>query len=297
MVFCISFHIFVKKLKGMKKEKYIRFDWAMKRLLRNKANYGVLEGFLTTLLGHQIKIRSFLESESNLESPEDKGNRVDMLAENENGELFLVEIQNNNETAYFQRMLFGTSKLVTEYINRGDNYDKVRKIYSINIVYFPLGTGSDYIYHGKTEFRGMNSNELLELSPFQRQKFNVDAVSTGEIPDGATAPGLDGVREHLKLGSMSKEELRAYYRHLDNLVILHDCIFSSQEEARFEGMAKGLAEGRAEGRAEGIAEGRAEGIVEGERKKQLEIARAMRDKNFSFEDITAVTGITAEELS
>lgn len=327
----------------MKKEKYIRFDWAMKRLLRNKANYSVLEGFLTTLLGHSIKIRSLLESESNLESPEDKGNRVDMLAENENGELFLVEIQNNNETAYFQRMLFGTSKLVTEYINRGDNYDKVRKIYSINIVYFPLGAGSDYIYHGKTEFRGMNSNELLELSPFQRQKFNVDAVSelypeyyilkvndfnkgakspleewiyylnTGEIPDGATAPGLDGVREHLKLGSMSKEELRAYYRHLDNLVILHDCIFSSQEEARFEGMAKGLAEGRAEGRAEGIAEGRAagiaegraagivegraEGIAEGERKKQLEIARAMRDKNFSFEDITAVTGITAEELS
>ena len=129
----------------------------------------------------------------------------------------------------------------------------------------------------------MNSNELLELSPFQRQKFNVDAVSelypeyyilkvndfnkvakspleewiyylnTGEIPDGATAPGLDGVREHLKLGSMSKEELREYYRHLDNLVILHDCIFSSQEEARFEGMAKGLAEGRAEGREEGRA--------------------------------------------
>ena len=315
----------------MKKEKYIRFDWAMKRLLRNKANYGVLEGFLTTLLGHQIKIRSLLESESNREFPEDKGNRVDMLAENENGDLFLVEIQNNNETAYFQRMLFGTSKLVTEYINRGDNYDKVRKIYSINIVYFPLGTGSDYIYHGKTEFRGMNNNELLELSPFQRQKFNVDAVSelypeyyilkvndfnkvakspleewiyylnTGEIPDGASAPGLDGVREHLKLGSMSKEELREYYRHLDNLVILHDCIFSSQEEARFEGMAKGLAEGRAEGREEGIAVGRAEGmeegIKEGEKKKQLEIARTMRDRNFSFEDIESITGITEKELS
>lgn len=314
----------------MKKEKYIRFDWAMKRLLRNKANYGVLEGFLTTLLGHQIKIRSLLESESN---------RVDMLAENENGDLFLVEIQNNNETAYFQRMLFGTSKLVTEYINRGDNYDKVRKIYSINIVYFPLGTGSDYIYHGKTEFRGMNNNELLELSPFQRQKFNVDAVSelypeyyilkvndfnkvakspleewiyylnTGEIPDGATAPGLDGVREYLKLGSMSKEELREYYRHLDNLVILHDCIFSSQEEARFEGMAKGLAEGRAEGIAKGRAEGREEGIAvgraegmeegikEGEKKKQLEIARTMRDRNFSFEDIESITGITEKELS
>lgn len=28
---------------------YIRFDWAMKRMLRNKANFGVLEGLLTTL--------------------------------------------------------------------------------------------------------------------------------------------------------------------------------------------------------------------------------------------------------
>ena len=29
----------------------IRFDWAMKRLLRNKANFSVLEGLLTTLPG------------------------------------------------------------------------------------------------------------------------------------------------------------------------------------------------------------------------------------------------------
>ena len=29
------------------KDRYIRFDWAIKRLLRQKANFGVLEGFLT----------------------------------------------------------------------------------------------------------------------------------------------------------------------------------------------------------------------------------------------------------
>lgn len=44
---------------------YIRFDWAMKRLLRNKANFSVLEGLLTTLLGENITIRDLLESESN----------------------------------------------------------------------------------------------------------------------------------------------------------------------------------------------------------------------------------------
>lgn len=116
----------------------------MKRLLRNKANFGVLEGLLTTLLGEKIIIQKLLESESNQEDEYDKYNRVDMLAENSKGELVLIEVQNNNEYAYFQRMLFGTSKLVTEYINRGNNYDKIRKVYSVNIVYFSLGHGTDF---------------------------------------------------------------------------------------------------------------------------------------------------------
>ena len=97
----------------------IRFDWAMKRLLRNKANFSVQEGLLTTLLGEKIIIRRLLESESNQEDEYDKYNRVDMLAENSKGELVLIEVQNNNEYVYFQRMLFGTSKLLTENINRG----------------------------------------------------------------------------------------------------------------------------------------------------------------------------------
>ena len=200
---------------------YIRFDWAMKRLLRNKANFAVLEGLMTTLMKKKIIIKRLLESESNQESEYDKYNRVDLLAEDEQGELLLFEIQNNNEYAYFQRMLFGTSKLVTEYINRGEGYEKIRKIYSINIVYFALGSGTDFVYHGKTEFRGIHNNELLQLSPFQKQTFKADEVSqlypeyyilkvndfdrwskvpleqwiyflnTGEIPEDATAPGQE----------------------------------------------------------------------------------------------------------
>lgn len=156
---------------------YIRFDWAMKRLLRDKANFAVLEGLITTLLGQKMNIQKLLESESNQDDEDNKHNRVDILAENDKGEIFIIEIQNNTEYAYFQRMLFGTSKLVTEYINRGQGYEKIRKIYSINIVYFNLGNGTDVVYHGKTEFRGIHNNELLNLSPFQQQKFKVSEVS------------------------------------------------------------------------------------------------------------------------
>ena len=97
---------------GMMQDKYIRFYWAIKRLLRQKANFAVLESFLSELLGEKVVIKRMLESEGNKETPDDKFNRVDVLAENSNGELIIIEIQNNAEIYYFQRMLYGTSKAI-----------------------------------------------------------------------------------------------------------------------------------------------------------------------------------------
>ena len=144
----------------------------MKRLLRNKSNYVVLEGFLSTLLREDIHICRFLGSESNQKDATDKFNRADILAEDSKGRFIIIEVQNNRELDYFHRMLYGVSRTVSEYINIGDAYDKVRKVYSINIVYFELGQGRDYVYHGKTEFRGMhNSDDILRLS-LRQQEFS-----------------------------------------------------------------------------------------------------------------------------
>jgi hypothetical protein len=46
-------------------KRIISFDWAVKRMLRDKANFGVLEGLMTVLIGEQMKIVEILESESN----------------------------------------------------------------------------------------------------------------------------------------------------------------------------------------------------------------------------------------
>ena len=60
-------------------------------------------------------------------------------------------------------------------------------------------------------------------------------MNTGEIPSSATALELEEARERLKLDSMTKDELVAYYRHLDNIVILRDNIYTEREEGRAEG--------------------------------------------------------------
>ncbi len=318
----------------MKTEKYIRFDWAMKRMLRDKANYAVLEGLLTTLFKEKITINRLLESESNQEDEFDKYNRVDILAENSKGELFIIEVQNNDEYAYFQRMLFGVSKLVTEYINRGEGYQNIKKIYSVNIVYFDLGQGKDYLYHGKTEFLGVNTGEVLNLSPFQRQKFNVDVVSelypeyyilkvndfkgeprtpleewiyylgTGDITNDSTAPGLNEARKKLELALMSKDELSAYYRHLDNTVILKDNIYTSRGEGilegramgRKEGMREGIKKGRKEGLAEGLKKGREEGLKKGREETIKNIVTNLKSSGASVEFIMDLTGLPKEDI-
>lgn len=149
--------------------KLVSFDWAMKKILRQKANFEILEGFLSELFKFDLLIEEILESEANQETDDDKFNRVDLLAKNENGELILIEIQHNSEIDYFHRMLYGASKLICEHIDKGLGYGKVKKVYSVNIVYFALGQGRDYIYYGKTEFRGLNHKDET-LIPSQRQK-------------------------------------------------------------------------------------------------------------------------------
>ena len=103
----------------------------MKKMLRNRANFGILEVFLSELLRFDVIIESILESEVNKQDEYDKHNRVDILVKSQSNELMLVEVQNDSEIDFFQRMLFGVSKLVTEYIKEGQPYGTIKK----NILY------------------------------------------------------------------------------------------------------------------------------------------------------------------
>jgi predicted transposase/invertase (TIGR01784 family) len=156
----------------MSSRELISFDWAMKRLLRNKANFGILNGFLTELIKDEISVQHILESESNRENEQNKSNRLDLLCVNQKDELIAIEIQYYVEPDYFHRCLFGVSKIITEYLSKGDPYSLVKKVYSINILYFDLGMGIDYVYIGRTNFVGMHHSDTLMLSEKQVKMFD-----------------------------------------------------------------------------------------------------------------------------
>ena len=258
----------------------ISFDWAMKKLLRSKANFGILEGFLSELINDDIQIIAVLESESNQDVQQDKYNKVDLKVKNSHNEIFIIEVQHEYEFDYFQRILFGTSKVITEHLTSGDTYSKVVKVISVNILYFDLGQGEDYIYRGLTTFQGIHHRDTLTLSDKQNKfysdkkvheifpeyylikvnSFNNIAKNTldewiyflknSEIHASFKAKGLNKAQEALNALKLSKSDRLAYEKYEDNLHYKA----SMYESSYYNGMEKGIEKGIQKGMEKGINE-------------------------------------------
>jgi predicted transposase/invertase (TIGR01784 family) len=282
-------------------KKLIRFDWAMKKMLRHKANFGILEGFLSELLRFDVKIESILESESNKQDEYDKYNRVDILVRSQDNELLLVEVQNDSEVDYFHRMLYGVSKLVTEYIKEGEPYGTIKKIYSINIVYFELGQGKDYVYEYKGEFVGLHKNDVLLPTTLQKQSFKVKKVSdifpkyfilkvnnfndiakdtfdewiyflkNSEVKDTFKAKGLDKAKEKLRYENLSDEDKKMYDRSVENRRIEISVKYTRELEAK-------------------------QRELDAKQEKAIEVAKTAIKEGFDNAMIAKLTSLSIEEI-
>jgi len=276
------------------KRSMISFDWAMKRLLRNKANFEVLEGFLSELLRRKIVIKYIGESEGTPTDKDNKTNRVDILVEADQKEIIIVELQFDSVAEYYHRMLFGASKAITNYMETGDKYDKVRKVYSINIVHFGLD-GDDYVYHGFTNFKGVHTKNELQLTAAQQKLYSKTVVGeiypeyyiisvrgfndvatdtldewiyylkNNRIEDHFTAQGLDKAKEVLLFDNLTPEEQEAYLRDIDAKLLNDSAITTAQ--------------------------------LEGEIKKSLTIAQKLLQKCMSIEDVSDATDLTYEQIT
>ena len=281
----------------------IRFDWAIKWLLRNKADYLVLEGFLTEMFKEDISIQNVLESESSQLNDTDKFNRVDILVKNAKGELVIIEIQNQNEYDYFHRMAYGTSEAITEYISVVEPYKNIKKVYSINIVYFDLGRGEDYVYHGKTDFIGIHKADKLLLSekqlellgkvePFQIfpeyfvikvNQFDNVAKNTldewiyylknNEIKEEFTARGIDKAKELWCVDNLPEDEQKNYKKHIENLHYDASMAWTMKVDAEIEIR------------------------LDERRRERIKLATNLKNKGFDFVTIAELTGLSKDEIA
>ena len=306
----------------MAKNKHIRFDWAIKRLLRQKANFDVLEGFLSELLKFDLKIQEIIESEGNQEEENDKYNRVDLLAKDNKGDLILIEVQNEKEYDYFHRMNYAQAKLITEHIYSGDAYAEIKRVFSINIVYFELGQGKDYIYVGKTTFKGLHENDLLELSEKQKKLYPLKSVSdiyanyyiiktnnfndvakdsldewiyflkNSEIKDEFKAKGLQSAKEKLRVDNLEGYEKEKYANFIKEQRIRTNEIESAVFDTKFE-LNKKIEEERSQKEEERSQKEEERRLKE---KAQIQLVKMMWEFGKTIEEIRQATNLSKEEI-
>ncbi len=261
----------------MKAKKLIQFDWAMKTLLRREENFPILEGLLSELLRTDVKIQSLLESESNKKHADDKSNRVDIFALLDSKEKVIIELQVDREWDFLSRMLYGVSKVVVDHLKEGDRYGEIPRVISVNIVYFNLGHGEDYIYHGTTEFKGIHKKDQLQLTKKEKKHYPsyvdhiahifpeyyilkvsgfdltvkdpldewIYALKESEIRPEFKAKGIREAGRALTILNLSEKEQYAYDRYINDVRISRSTLESSYSDGIEEGMAQGMAQERA----------------------------------------------------
>ncbi len=277
----------------MQKNSYIRFDWAIKRLLRDKANFSVLEGLLTVLLCEEIRIKEIIKDEKAYCVWDDaQTDRIDIKAKDKKGDDIVIRIQNMRKLYYLERIRFGTPAFAKHI------YQEVNKVYLVSILYFDLGKGNDYLYHGQNRFIGVHTNDELLITAKEEgaiiqklpqevfpeyylirvNEFNqvaktpleewVKYLKTGIIDPDTTAPGLPEAREKLRYYDMSPEERHEYDEHVNAIMIQNDVLNTAK------------LEGHAEGRAEG----------------KLEDAKNLKQLGVSIDIIAQATGLSWEDI-
>lgn len=300
----------------MKAKKLIQFDWAMKTLLRREENFPILEGLLSELFGKDVKIQSLLESESNKRFADDKSNRVDIFALLANKEKVIIELQADREWDFLARMLYGTSKVVVDHFKEGDRYGEISKIISVNIVYFDLGHGEDYIYHGTTQLKGLHKKDELQLTEDEKKLYpsHVDhvhhifpeyyilkvsgfdltikdtldewiyALKESEVKPEFKAKGIREAGEKLLLLNLSECERDAYDRFINDVRISRSTLETSYSDGMFQGFKKG--------EAKGLEKGLEQGRVEGE----IKMIRQMYESGLLINEIAKIAKLPLKQV-
>ena len=295
----------------------ISFDYAIKNILRDKANFDILSGFLTEILRKPVEVLEIIDSVDDPDVDELQISRLELKASIDNGEIAIFEIQYIDQIDYLRKAIFKACKAMMDKVSKGVYYG-IKKICSINIAYFNMFDEykrKDYIFKANlTNFVGVYFEESLSFSsnlnppapvsddleyfiiiPTQfdekiRGRFDewVYTLKNSRVRIDFTAAGIQAASDKLDLLKMTDEE-RAIYKSFTKA----DLSWKSQlYTAELKGKERALKKGKDKELTEGVKEA----FAKGQKEKAYEIVTEMILDGVSVEKITKYTGLTFTEI-
>ena len=305
---------------------FISLDYAIKHLLKSKENYGIIENFLSTLISvvkyNPIKITALLDPESTKERKYSKKSIADLMAEDQEGNKYIIEVERAYKVNFFHKSCFNTSRAIVDSISSSVDYVKITKVIHIVLLFDlpPENTFESTIYHGKTEFRSLKKefHSAKRLSkdtkqynfpniypeyfvicvPNYQDKVEDDldewlyVLKHGKVPQNFQGTYMSQVRERINYLNMDEDVRNSYIRYKLDMIDLRESHKTSYEAGNLKGLKKGIEKGKEEGLKEGMEKGKEEGLKEGQKK----IAKKLLSLGMKEIQISQATGLTIAEI-
>ena len=294
-------------------------DVGFKRIFGQEINKDLLIDFLNALLKGERSVKDirFLDKELLPEFEKDRGLIYDIYCTDENGDEFIVEMQNKEHVNFRERTLYYLSQAIARQGERGSDWKfSLKAVYGVFFLNFQL---TDLASKFRTDIvlEDRDTHELftdkmryifLELPLFDKEENECETdferwiyvlknmETLQRLPFKARNAVFKRLEDIVDIASMSKEDRIRYDESIkvyrDRLAIMEFERMKGKAEGIVEGMAQGIAQGKAEGMAQGIAQGKAEGMAEGKE----EIARNLKQMGMDVQTIVQATGLDQEVI-
>lgn len=270
----------------------------------------LLNALLPLKKEEEIADIEYLPSDLVPDNPLRKYSIVDVRCKDKLGRQFLVEMQMIWSPEFRQRVLFNASKAYVRQLEKGEEYELLQPVYSLNLVNEVFEPDLRGYYHHYSLVHVEHSDKVIdglqlifvELPKFTPQTFSEKKMhvlwlrylteigeQTREVPEELLSePAINKALNVLEESGFNDAELAGYEKFWDG-VSVEKTLYNS-------GMRKGLAEGLEKGKAEGLAEGEARGEARGKTEERRRMAIEMKQSGMPTEQIVRYTGFIAEEI-
>ncbi|MCR5224814.1 MAG: Rpn family recombination-promoting nuclease/putative transposase [Alphaproteobacteria bacterium] len=275
-------------------------DVVFKMIFADPKHERVLLHFLNSAIEVKSPITKvkILNSELTADHVSQKGSRLDIQAETNSGELIDIEMQVGADEHMVGRTLFYWSRLFAGELQVSDNYGKLRRTISINILNFKL-FHKDARYWRKCHLTDDESHEIItDLLEIQFVELNKLKQFTKESPltfwiEFFKNPYSEECKELYKFVPELKEA-REIFEAAKADPVKRRLIQEREESVRNfnHAISSATERGIEEGKKIGIEKGKAEGAQQ----KAIETAKKLLEMGLKAEQVSEATGLSVAEI-
>ena len=278
--------------------------------LFTKNNAKITKAFVEALIGRKVKnIEINNEKELQREKPEDKLGILDLQLDLDNKEKLDVEVQLIERHNLAERLLYYFSRMYGETVKRSENYIEAQRVMLIAIVDYKVELTKE-IKEFETQWKLRETKNpqlvltdkeeivILELEKVRKayEKYKDDKKAQWML--FLDDPNTKEVKEIMKKNKDIEEAVVTVHEmsedeKLRRLAELREKAIMDEKAIRKAGYVHGMEEGL----EKGIEKGKALGEKTGYEKAKIKIAKKLKEKGNSVDEIKEITGLSEEEIN